>query len=77
MVIIVFLPKPHASFLLIYIGCLLLETLDQYKEIAIRPLPEGQEMQVVGHYAIGIHHEFVQRRFGSQGHNNPRSPIAV
>jgi hypothetical protein len=74
---IVSLPKSCTSFLLIYEACLLLNTLGQLKEIAIRFLAEGQEMQVVGHYAIGINHKLVKRRLGSQSLDNPCGSTAV
>ena len=74
---IVFLPKPRASFLLISVSRLLFETLGQYKEIAVRGLSEGQKMKVVGHYAIGIHQELVQKCLSSQDLNNPCGPFVV
>jgi hypothetical protein len=77
MVIIISLPKSCASFLLIYEACLLLKTLGQLKKVAIRLLTEGQEMQAVGHYAIGINHKLVKTRFGSQSLDNPCGSTAV
>jgi hypothetical protein len=77
MVIIIFLPKPHARFLLIFVTCLLLETPGHSKEIATLRLTECQEVQVVGHYAIGIHDELMQKRFGLENVNNPYGFLVV
>jgi hypothetical protein len=77
MVIVIFLPKPHAPFPLISVRGLLFETLREYKKIANWRRPKGQEMQVVRHYTISVHHELAQKRFGSQDLNNPCGSMAI
>ena len=55
MVIVVFLPKPHASFLLKEVRGFLFIAFGEREQITGWLFPKDKEMQVVGHDTICVH----------------------
>jgi hypothetical protein len=77
MIIVIFLPQPHASFLLIDIRRFLFKGFGEHEQITGWRLPKHQEMHVVGHDAICVRKKLVKDRFASQHLNNPGGSIAA
>ena len=71
MIIEIVLPKLGAFRLQISERRLLFEALGEFEQVACRGFAEREEMQVIGHGAIGVDKEFGEDRFCPEKFQDP------
>jgi hypothetical protein len=71
MIVVIFLPKSHASFLPIVIRRFLFKAFCEREQITGWRFPKHQEMDVVGHDAVGVYKKLVKNRFARSQQSRP------